>query len=291
VLIVLGGVVAAAAGYVFGLDGGAQGRGRIVVGEQEGNPNALGRSLLLPLALAIVGLVGSRDAVRKAAAAACLGVIGVGVYISMSRGALVAMIVTISVLLYRTRARKEIFVATLVLLALTAAMPEQLYRRITSLFTGEDVTGSGRTGLWALGLEALLDGFAAFGAGLGNTPDVYGLYVLRNEGGFGFHNAYLSLWVELGIVGMALLFAAFASHLLVVRRAAAAGHSGLVLGAAEAACFGVLASIFFGDYFWVKSFWLPWILVTWAIHCERESSGHAVSEGGLTNRSSDMVSR
>ena len=272
VLTVLGGVAAAAAGYLFGLDEGAQGRGRIVVGDRESNPNALGRTLLFPIALAIAGFVASRGTVRKAAAAVCVGAIGVGLFISMSRGAVVAMVVAIAVLLYRTRARKEILGATLVLLALTAAMPDRFYDRMTSVFTGEDTTGAGRTGLWELGLEAALGGFGIFGAGLGNTTEVYSLYVVTNHHGFGVHNTYLSLWIELGIVGVALMLAVFASHLLAARKTRAAGHGGLVLAATEAACFGVLASAMFADYLWTKSLWLPWILLTWAIHAERKSA-------------------
>ena len=55
-----------------------------------------------------------------------MGLIGAGIYISMSRAALVAMVVMLSVLLYRIRARWPIIVAMVVLLAISAMMPDRV---------------------------------------------------------------------------------------------------------------------------------------------------------------------
>ncbi len=271
-LTVVGGVMAAGVAYLLGLEEGGTGgdaRGRIALGDYDSNPNALGRTLILPLALAIAGFVRLRGIVQRAMALGCVGVIGMGMYISMSRAAVAAMLTMITVLLYRVRVRWQIVAVTVILLALSAAMPDEFYRRVGTVITGEDATGSGRTEIWKVGLTAL-ERFGIFGAGLENFTDVYDLYVPSTALGRAPHSTYLGAWVELGIIGLALMLAALASHLLAVQRARGAGHGGIVLAALEAACFGMLVLGIFGDQLWRKTFWLAWILLTWAIYCERE---------------------
>lgn len=277
VLTVVGGVVAATLGYVYGLeDGGAAGRGRIVIGDQETNPNWLGRTLILPLALALAGLVMLRGAVPRAMALGCIGIIGLGIYISMSRGALVAMILMLGVFFYRMRARREVVAvvaAAIVLLVIASTMlPSRFYERTGAVVTGEDATGAGRTERWTVGLQSLEE-FWAFGAGLGNFSEAYKQYA--GPWGLTAHNVYLTAAVEMGILGLALLLAAIGSHLLAARAARNVGYEGVVLGALEAACVGALASAFFADIIWTKGFWLSWTLLVWATSCSdgRQSVG------------------
>ena len=82
---------------------------------------------------------------------------------------------------------------------------------------------------------------------------------------------YLAVWVDLGIIGLVLMLAAIGSDLLAVQRARKAGHGGLPWQHSKPACFGLLAAGMFADVIWSKSFWLGWTLLTWAIHCERQS--------------------
>jgi O-antigen ligase len=181
------------------------------------------------------------------------------------------MLVRLAVLAYRMQARKQIIAAGLVLLALSAAVPEWFYDRIGRVVAGDDATGAGRTEIWKLGLDALGD-FWLFGAGLHNFPEVFKQYSLTGQGGYGAHNSYLAVTVELGVIGLALMLAAVASHFLAVWRARRAGHGGLALAATEAAAFGMLSGAMFGDRVWTKTIWLTWTLLTWAIYCERRPS-------------------
>jgi hypothetical protein len=68
-----------------------------------------------------------------------------------------------------------------------------------------------------------------------------------------------------------MMLAAMISGLLAVWGARAAGQGGIVLVALEAACVGALMSCVFGDVLFTKSFWLGWILLTWAIYSEKTS--------------------
>jgi O-antigen ligase len=270
-LTVLGGVMAAGAGYLFGFDEGATGhraRGRLIIGDQASNPNSLGRVLILPLGLAIGGFVGLRGVAQKAVAAGFLGLIGVGIYISMSRAALVALIAVIAAFLYRMRARWQIVVAVTILLVLSATMPDKFYERVVSV-GAEDPSGAERLGVLEAGL-ASVERFGIVGAGLDSFVDVYKLYAASAQG-WGPHNMYLLVLIELGIIGLVLMLAALGSHLLAVRNARKAGHGGVVLAALEAGCVGLLTLGLFSDQIWKKAFWLAWMLLTWAVYCERQS--------------------
>jgi O-antigen ligase len=271
-LVVAGGVAAAVAGYLFGVELGPRGihRGRLVVGDQASNPNSLGAVLILPLALAAAGVVGSRNLMQKLLSIGAVCVIGAGVFITMSRGALLSIAVTMLVFVYRSKVRWQSLVAVAMLLAMAVALPQAYFERAGKVFTGEDATGAGRTRIWKEGIEALGQ-FGIFGAGHGNYTLTYNLsddHALG--GGKGAHNTYLAAWVELGIPGLVLLLAALGTYLWTLRKATRE-NAGVLLPAIEAAAFGILAGAFFADRLWSKSFWLLWILVTWAIHSLSES--------------------
>jgi hypothetical protein len=267
VLTVLGGVLAASIGYLFGFHESAVAnkvRAGISIGDQTSNPNTLGRLLILPLALAFAGVVGLRGAPRRAMAMGCAGLIGVGIYISMSRSALVSMAVVLAVLLYRIRARWQVIATIVVLLALTAMMPEQFYLRVVTMGGAEDHSAAARVGVYKLGFDALEE-FGVFGAGLDNFK-----YAVP-ESEYSAHSMYLAVWVGLGIIGLVLMLVAVGCHLFSAQRAWRTGQGGVTLAALEAGCFGLVVGGLFGEVLWTKTFWLALTLLTWAIHSERRA--------------------
>lgn len=282
-LAVIGGAVAAAVGYFYGLEApaGAAGtpvRGRLVVAGVESNPNALGETLVPVLALALGGFVGLRARLHRTLALGAVALAGLGIFISMSRGALLGMITAALALSYRIRARRQFLIAALVLVAIAATMPAAFYERIVAVFDAEDTSGSGRVDIWTVAFRAL-HRFGLVGAGLENFVDVHRMYAPHGPSGyaFGAHNTYLMVWVELGIVGLSLMLAALGCHLLAVKRATKTGAGGVLLAATEASCIGVLVLAFFSDLLWTKFFWLPWIFLTWAIYCAQESRSEVIS--------------
>lgn len=266
VLTVLGGAVAAGMGYLFGLEGGMQGRGRLTIGDMDSNPNWLGRMVLLPLALATAAAVGLRGAAQRGFAVGCAGLLAVGIYISMSRSALAGMIVVVMMLMYRLRARWQVLAACAVFLALSMTMPDRFYERVGAVVSGEDSTGSGRTEIWKVGLGAL-DQFWLFGAGLDNYVEVYRAELLGR--GLTSHNMYLGMWVELGIIGFMLMVAGLAAQLLALQRRLRTGKGGLVAIALEAAFFGMLVQMLFSDLLWTRTFWLTLTLMAWAAQAHK----------------------
>jgi len=273
-LAVIGGAIAAVFAYMYGFDDSvargaatAAARGKLVVGDQASNPNGLAEALMMPLTLAIGAFLGSRGILQRATAMAFLLMIGLGVYISMSRSGIVALAAVVGVFFYRFRANRQVVIQILmvvaVLVALTATMPSQFYDRIAIVFSGEDPTGSGRTEIWQVAIEAIKR-FGLFGAGLENFVDVHQLYVPHGPRGYGYgaHNSYLMVWVELGIVGLVLMLSAMYCHL---RATAKLKRRDRTIVTLEAASMAVVVVALFGDIIWTKLFWWPWILTTWAI--------------------------
>lgn len=266
VLVVLGGALVAATAYLYGTDAsGSDPRARLIIGPYQSNPNGLGEALILPLALALYGLSILRQWIWRLLAWALAALIALGIFASMSRGAVVSTIAVIVILLLRLRAREPIIVGVISLLALTVTVPATFFDRFRALFTGDDATGSLRTDIWEVGLDALKD-FGLFGAGLENFTMVHKLHVPVGPFGypFGAHNSYLMVWVELGLVGFALMLGALASLYVTAARTRRVNIGAPALAGLEAAWFGVLAFAFFADTLWTKGFWLSLILLTWA---------------------------
>ena len=67
-------------------------------------------------------------------------------------------------------------------------------------------------------------------------------------------------------IDFVLMLAALFEHFLAARRARIAGRDGTILTAAEAACFGIVTTAFFGDTLWTKPFWLAWMILIWSIN-------------------------
>jgi O-antigen ligase len=280
VLTVLGGAVAAATGYFLGFDENAQAagevRGRLTLGGAEKhNPNTLGAVLVLPLALAIGGFLGLRGLQVKTATITAVGAMAVGLFITMSRSSVLALATMLLVFLYRFRIRFSALVIVAVLIGALVMMPERFFERMSSTVSGKPADASaGRFDIWAAGVEALSE-YWAIGAGYSNFPAAYSRYV--TVGGLDSarvaHNTYLGTWIELGIVGLALMFLGVASHLVAANRIRGApGGAGIALRAIEAAAFGKLVAGFFGDSLATKSFWMLWILLAWATRLVLESS-------------------
>ncbi len=265
VLAVIGGAVAAGVAYTYGVDDtlGPEARGRLVVGDLSSNPNGLAEALMVPFVLAIGAFIRLRATLLRATAMALVVVIGLGVYVSMSRAAILSIVAIFAVFLYRLRIQRQILIVLGALVALAATMPVQFYERMTAIFNGDDPTGSGRTEIWSVAIDAV-QRFGVFGAGLENFVAVHEVYAPHGPLGYGFgaHNSYLMVWVELGIIGLASMLFAFYCHLAAAGRLKRRDATVVTL---EAACIAVLVLAFFGDIIWTKLFWLPWILLTWAM--------------------------
>lgn len=182
-----------------------------------GDPNELAAVLLVGVALgAGITLAKDRRAPMRVAAAIAVPLCAIGVFVSLSRGgliALAAMLLAGTIFAGRWRlAITGLLVAVAIggVLYFTAIAPLPARERITA-----SNGGSGRTDLWTVG-RRMVDAHPVTGVGLGNFPIVSADYVLQ-PGATQYaqlilssapkvtHNTYLQIAAESGIPG-ALLF-------------------------------------------------------------------------------------
>jgi O-antigen ligase len=197
-----------------------------------GDPNELAAALLVGLALA-AGLMLSRgqSAAVRFGALVVIPFCAAGIFLSLSRGGLVALAVLLLVgPLLAGRWRP----AMAGLLVLVAAAGFLYFTQIASLPARERITmsngGSGRTALWTIALR-MVDAHPIEGVGVGNFPAASPNYVLQpgvlEEDQLIFsvapkvtHNTYLQILAEMGFLGLILFLGIVGTSLLCVLRAA-----------------------------------------------------------------------
>jgi exopolysaccharide production protein ExoQ len=244
-------------------------RGSLMSGSTAADPNYFAASLLLPLSLAVNLALSTRGWLSRLAWLAVAGTITFGIFVTMSRGAVVA--IAVMILFYMTARRVSrgmTFAIVGVFVALIFFLPNNFVSRIES--AGKS-GGAGRTTVWSVGWLAFKH-HGLVGAGLNNFPIVYRDFV-GNVPLYGpdhnkaAHNIYLEVAVELGVIGLALLLTAFWSQLREAwrsRKTLSVKSGGDILPY-EAACYSILVAAFFISVLWEKWFWLAWILLAVAV--------------------------
>jgi putative inorganic carbon (HCO3(-)) transporter len=168
--------------------------------------NAFAAALLLPLSLVITWALGTKPLLAKGAYSVLFAVLLAGVYVSGSRGAIVALAAMILYMAVRGRHRVQLlFLAGLGLASSLFMKPSPWVRFEDAASTG----GSGRIDIWKVGLDALKHHWVA-GAGIGNFPDAYDESFIRvHQEIFQHwhrvaHNELITTSVELGALGFIL---------------------------------------------------------------------------------------
>jgi len=282
VLIIAGGCAAAcygvyqfASGVSFIDQYGATGRATMLGGGQETNPNTLGTDLLLPFSLAVAWCVSARRWLTTGLGLGAVGIIAYGVFLTMSRSALLAIALVLIIFFARLGMNRRLLTLLALCSLITVAMPGSFFSRVRAAASD---AGSGRLDIWSAGAVTLKH-YGLIGAGLGNFPTAYSNYagyaaIFR---GFGrdAHNIYLEAGVELGILGFFLMGAALISHLRAVRQPRRGTDTlSINLLALECTCWATLLLGLFGGNLWAKSSWLTWMLCLMAAGLKQEL-GHA----------------
>lgn len=263
-LTILGGIVAAVYGFMDFIHAGGVERATLVLRERAANPNTFAASLLLSLSLALSRFIVARRWLEKLAMMAGVGIIALGIMLSMSRGILIGAAALILVYVYRLGLRKRIVLALLLFLLLLSLMPALFFARVQTAMSSR---GAGRFDIWQTGVSAF-EHYGLVGAGLNNFPEVYDKFAADAKQFRGFHrdphNIYLGIGVEMGAVGLLLFLGGVKSQLRDVQRfyAAAKAFEAPMVVACEAACWGMLIAGFSGTFVWNKFFWLTWVYLT-----------------------------
>lgn len=237
------------------------------------DPNQLAATLVASLALAAAFAAGwRREPMVRMAAVAVIGFCALSVFLSLSRGGLVAMGAALIVAVLtggRWRAGAAVLLAAVVIGGVayfSAVATTQERERIT-----ESNGGTGREDVWAVGWR-MVQSSPVNGVGVGNFP-VSSIHYLLVPGGLQrsefivdepkvAHNMYLEVLAELGVVGLALFLSIFGFSVACAARAVGAFRRAgdtrmeLVARALIVAIVALMAAdVFISDQF-SKQLWL-----------------------------------
>ncbi len=269
----------AASIYACFLSPGASGaaaaiRNSLAWGTREADPNGFAESLLLPLAMTLGGFLLLRNRYARAMMLAAFALISYALLLTLSRGALVALLVMILVYVRHTPRplRRRLLLPAFLFAAALLMMSTTIFDRFASAVqTG----GAGRLDIWIAGYHAV-KAHGVIGAGLDNFPIAYSEvagYASQFRGiARASHNIFLGTWVELGLPGLLLLVTAMGYPLWVSRRLLRARidqFSAPIL-ICHAACWSVLTAGLFLDIVWRKTFWLSWMLLMLVLKLRQE---------------------
>jgi O-antigen ligase len=266
VAVVLSGVIAGAYGaYLFHSGADLQVGGRLRLQNDENNvidPNQFAAALILPISLGLVALVRARGLLVRTGAALALVIMGAGIAVSGSRGALISVTALLLWIVFRTRAYVLAGGVGLGALSVALALSNTI---ITRFSTASATGGAGRVDIWRVGISALHQHFW-YGAGFANFPLAFDqAFLTVTERYFTHwhrapHDLMLETAVELGIVGVAIMLTGW---WLQFRSVGAIPRFDNLYGArigVEAALIGLFISGIFLDIITTKYLWLAFVV-------------------------------
>lgn len=176
------------------------------------NPNMLGEYLILIIPIAVGMLIGRGEGLRRIPAFFCIGIMGVCLILTWSRGAWLGLIFAAILFLFMWHRRSVwvILAGIASIPLLPAILPDSIVSRFTSIGNMTDSSTSYRVYIWRATINMIEDNLlTGIGIGEGAWDRLYPLYsYLGVEAAPHSHNLYLQIWLELGIVGL-LVFVAF----------------------------------------------------------------------------------
>jgi O-antigen ligase len=266
---VVGALVSAVYGLIFPTDPAATGRLSGGTGNANETAAALVAGLVLAAALAVV--LRAQPLLRLLAAAA-VPLCAFGLFLTLSRGGLVALAASLVAAVVVAGRRRGVVLFVAVAVAATATVyfaafaPAQARDRVTHI-----QGGTGRADIWKVGWRIVEDK-PLHGVGAGNFPTSTVHYLLEPGAILRAdfivdtpkvaHNMYLEVLAELGVVGLALFLAILGFGLACTLKAVSAfmegGDTGMEIlsRALFVALVGLLAADFFGSKQFSKQLWL-----------------------------------
>jgi O-antigen ligase len=243
------------------------------------DPNEMASVLVAGVALSGALVVNLRRSPGpQLAAAAAGGFCLFGIFLTVSRGGILALgMALIAAIVFSGRWRLRVVAATILIAAatflyFTILAPSEAKERISSATQGETRVPDGRTTIWQIGWR-MAEAKPLTGVGAGNFRDAAKEYLLQpgaitrsdqilRDTPQVAHNSYLEVLAELGLVGAVLFLTIIAFSLVSSLRAARnfsasgeIGNEALARGFAIALV-GVLAADFFISQELNKQLWL-----------------------------------
>ncbi len=236
------------------------------------NPNDLA-AILVPALVLSLGLAGAlrRAAPARLAALGAAALCGACIFLTASRAGLVGLAVALAAFfVVGTRWRGRTLVVVVILGFAGLGFFEYVASSDIRAHVSTIGSGSGRLDLWTVGWR-MVEANPLVGVGAGNFPVSSIHYLLQPgaiEHGSYFigapkvtHNMYLEIWIELGIIGLALFVTILAFCVRSALQASRAFADGdfrmeFISRAVFVALVGALATDFFGSREYTKDLWL-----------------------------------
>ena len=176
------------------------------------NPNMLGEYLILIIPIAVGMLIGRGEGLRRIPAFFCIGIMGICLILTWSRGAWLGLIFAALLFLFMWQRRSVwvILAGIASIPVLPMILPASIVSRFTSIGNMTDSSTSYRVYIWRATINMIEDNLTTgIGIGEGAWDRLYPLYAyLGVEAAPHSHNLYLQIWLELGIIGL-LVFVVF----------------------------------------------------------------------------------
>ncbi len=238
---------------------------RLVVtsGTSHIDPNHFSASLVMPLALAMMMFLRCKSLLRKGLLLGVVGILFTGFITSSSRGALLAVAVTM--LFFFVKSRYKIQIALGGIAAAFVIAPSALINRFSQV---QSTGGAGRLDIWHSALIAF-QGHWIVGSGIGNFPYAYDqVYLLAfhqsNHWHVVAHDLIAQSGVEIGLVGLVLTLLAWFFQFKALNFIRPGDHMYDLRTALQAGMVGLFISALFVDIMWYKYLWLGFCLTALA---------------------------
>ena len=166
------------------------------------NPNVMGEYLLLVIPLALTYFFNCKGWLKKLIAFGIVGVMGICLALTYSRGCYLGLVACIGVFLLLINLR-FILLCLAGVVALPFVLPQSIMNRLTSIGNTNDSSTSYRISIWKGALDMIKDyWYRPIGQGTVAFNSIYPLYSYSGVGAEHTHNLFLQLIIETGIVGI-----------------------------------------------------------------------------------------
>lgn len=261
---------------------GVSDRTSIIINDRFVALNSLPFDLLFTVSLCMAMIINQKKAIMKGLFFLFVVIVFFAIILTGSRGGLSAAlsIVILYLLFIRNLSKKIVFalVISLGAVIIFPLIPEFMHERIRD---SVDSHASGRTDIWIVGLHSLKK-YWLFGAGLDNFPLAYTEFIHSHNSDLGLnrapHSLYVGFFVELGIIGILLMFTALIKHYKLISASNVEKSDQIML---KATFWAVMINCLTGDMIWSKMFWFLFMMIIMHKHAMRRVSAPPVPASNL----------
>ena len=199
------------------------------------NPNVLGEYLIFVILLAFGALYWYKEYLHKITAMGVLGIAGITMVLTQSRGAWLGLIIAMAVFVM-LRDRRLIILGILAVLAMPMLIPPAILQRFLSIGDMTDTSTAYRVFIWMASLD-MIAVFWPIGIGLGTDTFMFMYHKFAFNAVFSPHShmLYMQLLIDFGIAGFLTFLVIMAGYFKALLMAAGKG-CGARRAAAAALC-------------------------------------------------------